>query len=64
MGFTLQKFSSDNYFLLHRDTFDPLNVNFTNDELVNCIRNLKDNKAPGPDKLTNERSKGCFIIIV
>ena len=27
--------------------------NFTLD-LMNCIRNLKDNKAPGPDNITNE----------
>ena len=34
--------------------FEELNVNFTQDEILKAISQLKTSKSPGPDRLINE----------
>ena len=43
-----------------KDPFDELNAPFTENELKNALKNLKNNKSTGPDEICNEQIKTSF----
>ena len=43
-----------------KDPFDELNAPFTEKELKNALKNLKNNKSTGPDEICNEQIKTSF----
>ena len=44
----------------NKDPFDELNAPFSETELKNALKNLKNNKSNGPDDILNEQIKTSF----